>query len=97
MSPIGFTSRRVWLVNSNMTRAATVEDIHLQALTRATGSDQNAADAIEERTRAGELNRNEYDVLIDDVATAGKRTIELPTGQDIFSNDIVFPPETITL
>lgn len=97
MSSIGFTSRRVWLVNSSMTRAATVEDIHLQALTRATGSDQNAVDAIEARTRAGELNRNEYDELIDDVATAGKRIIELPAGQDVFSNHIVFPPETITL
>ncbi len=97
MSSIGFTSRRVWLVNSSMTRAATVEDIHLQALTRATGSDQNAVDAIEARTRAGELNRNEYDELIDDVATAGKRIIELPAGQDVFSNHIVFPSETITL
>jgi len=97
MSSIGFTSRRVWLVNSGMTRAATVEDIHLQALKHATGSDQNPADAIESRTRAGELNRDEYDGLIDEVANAGKRVIELPAGQDIFSDDIVFPPETITL
>lgn len=97
MSSIGFTSRRVWLVNSGTTRAATVEDIHLQALKHATGSDQNPADAIESRTRAGELNRNEYDALIDEVANAGKRIIELPAGQEIFSDDIVFPPETITL
>ncbi|QTD32769.1 hypothetical protein [Pseudomonas fluorescens] len=97
MSSIGFTSRRVWLVNSGMTRAATVEDIHLQALKHATGSDQNPADAIESRTRAGELNRDEYNGLIDEVATAGKRIIELPAGQEIFSDDIVFPPETITL
>ncbi|MDD0968940.1 MULTISPECIES: hypothetical protein [Pseudomonas] len=97
MSSIGFTSRRVWLVNSGMTRAATVEDIHLQALKHATGSDQNPADAIEARTRAGELNRKEYDALIDEVAKAGKRVIELPERQDIFSDDIVFPPETITL
>lgn len=97
MSPIGVTSRRVWLVNSGMTRAATVEDIHLQALTHSTGSQQSPADAIEARIRAGELNRDEYDALIDEVATAGKRIIELPAGQEIFSDDIVFPPETITL
>lgn len=96
-SPIGLTSRRVWLVNSTMTRAATVEDIYLQAQSRATGSNQNHTDAIEARTRAGDLNRDEYDALIDEVASAGKRVIELPTGQDIFSDDIVFPPETITL
>jgi hypothetical protein len=97
MSPIGFTSRRVWLVNSGMTRAATVEDIHLQALAKATGSNQNPADAIKARTRTGESNRVEYDELIDEVAKAGKRVIELPAGQEIFSDDIVFPPETITL
>lgn len=97
MSPIGFTSRRVWLVNSGMTRAATVEDIHLQALAKATGSNQNPADAIKAHTRTGESNRVEYDELIDEVAKAGKRVIELPAGQEIFSDDIVFPPETITL
>lgn len=97
MSPIGFTSRRIWLVNSAMTRAATVEDVHLRALAHATGSNQSHADAIEARTRAGTLNRDEYDALIDEVAKAGKRVIELPAEQDIFSNDIVFPPETITL
>ncbi|WP_192562530.1 hypothetical protein [Pseudomonas gozinkensis] len=97
MSSIGFTSRRVWLVNSSMTRAATVDDIHNQALKRATGSSQSHADAIEARTRSGALNRNEYDALIDEVANAGKRVIEFPAGKDIFSNDIVFAPETITL
>lgn len=93
----GFTSRRVWLVNSGMTRAATVHDIHAQALAKASGSNQNHVDAIEARTKAGELNRDEYDELIDEVATAGKGVIELPTGRDIFSDDIVFPIETITL
>ncbi|UQS14000.1 hypothetical protein [Pseudomonas sp. HS6] len=97
MSPIGFTSRRVWLVNSGMTRAATVDDIYIQALARATASSQPHAETLEARTRAGDLNRDEYDVLIDDVAKAGKRILELPVGKDIFSNDIVFPPETITL
>ncbi|MFP0195370.1 hypothetical protein ACKJSM_09380 [Pseudomonas sp. PHC1] len=97
VSSIGFTSRRVWLVNSSMTRAATVGDIHAQALGRGTGSSQNHADAIQARTRAGDLNRDEYDVLIDELAKAGRRVLELPAGKDIFSNDIVFPPETITL
>lgn len=97
MSSIGFTSRRVWLVNSAKTRAALVEDIHRQALAQATGSNQSQADAIEARTRAGDLNRNEYDALIDEVAKAGKRIIELPERKDVFSDDIVFPPETVTL
>lgn len=80
-----------------MTRAATVEDVHLQALAHATGSNQTRADAIQARTKAGALNRNEYDALIDEVANAGKRILELPTGNAIFSNDIEFPPEIITL
>ena len=97
MSSIGFTSRRVWLVNSDMTRAATVDDINTQALEHATGSNQSQAEVIEARTQAGELNRGEYDALIDEVAKAGKRTIEMPAGQDVFSTDIIFPPELISL
>ncbi|MDI2143785.1 MULTISPECIES: hypothetical protein [unclassified Pseudomonas] len=97
MSPIGFTSRRIWLVNSTMTRAATVDDIHTQARERATGSSQSHDNAIEGRTRAGDLNRDEYDALIDEVAKAGKRVLELPQGKDLFSTDISFPPELISL
>ncbi|MFM9384306.1 hypothetical protein [Pseudomonas sp. UV AK001] len=91
MSRNGFTSRRVWMVNSAMTRAALVDDVHLQAGEQAAGSSQDPVTAIEARTRAGELNRHEYDALIDEVAKAGKRVIALPAGKDIFSNDIVFP------
>lgn len=97
MSAIGFTSRRIWLVNSTMTRAATVDDIHTQARDRVTGSSQSHDNAIEGRTRAGDLNRDEYDALIDEVAKAGKRVLELPQGKDLFSTDISFPPELISL
>lgn len=96
-SPIGFSSRRIWLVNSAMTHAAPVEDVHLRALVHANGSNQSHVDIIEARTKAGDLNQNDYDALIDELAKAGKRVLELPTGKDVFSNDIVFPPETITL
>lgn len=96
-SPIGFSSRRIWLVNSAMTHAAPVEDVHLRALVHANGSNQSHFDIIEARTKAGDLNQNDYDALIDELAKAGKRVLELPTGKDVFSNDIVFPPETITL
>ncbi|WP_147407016.1 hypothetical protein [Pseudomonas sp. 91RF] len=97
MQPTGFTSRRIWLVNSTMTRAATVDDLYTQARGRVTDTNQTHDVAIESRTQAGVLNRDEYEALIDDVATAGKRVMELPPGKDIFSTDITFPIETITL
>lgn len=97
MSLRGFSAARIWLVNSSLTRAARVGDIHAQALEHASGINQNHADAIETRTWAGELNRHEYDDLIDEVASAGKPVIELPAATDIFSDGIVFPPELITL
>jgi len=80
-----------------MTRAATVDDLYTQARERVTDTNQTHDVAIESRTQAGVLNRDEYDALIDDVATAGKRVMELPPGKDIFSTDITFPIETITL
>lgn len=85
MQPAGFSSRRIWLVNSAMTRAATVDDLYTQARARS----QDMAVEV--------LNRDEYDALIDEVATAGKRVMEWPPGNDIFSTDITFPVETITL
>ncbi|WP_438299887.1 hypothetical protein [Pseudomonas sp. NMS19W] len=95
--PTGLAARRVWLVKSDMTRAATVEDVYLQSLAQATGSSQNPADTIEARTLSENLNRDDYDALIEGVAKARKRVIDLPAGQDVFSTDIIFPPELISL
>ncbi|KAE9645528.1 hypothetical protein [Pseudomonas sp. PB106] len=97
MSARGLSVARVWLVNSQMNRAALVEDVYIQALQRAGSSGQNHADAIEARTWSGASNRHEYDTLIDEVAAAGKRIMVLAKGAETVADDIHFPPPLITL
>ncbi|WP_223460885.1 MULTISPECIES: hypothetical protein [unclassified Pseudomonas] len=97
----GISAERIWLVNSELTRAARVDDIYTQA-----GAD---ADAIEKATWAGDNQavsyRKEvvpgdgtffvpvtrYDQLIDEVAASGKPVLELPRDVEVFANDIVWP------
>jgi hypothetical protein len=89
----GFSAQKIWLVDSNLTRAAKVGDIYQQTLIHSSSSTQSHADDIEARTWAGQLNRQEYDALIDEVALAGKPVLNLPTTSDVFSNNIVFAPD----
>jgi hypothetical protein len=94
MSDRGFIANRIWLVNSTLTRAAKVNDVYAQSLGSGgiwTGSD---GEAIEASTWAGQSNRHEYDALIDQVAASGKTVLDFPANLDVFSNDIVFAPDT---
>ncbi len=97
MSARGLSAARIWLVNSQMSRAALVEDVYIQTLERAGPSGQSHADAIEARTWSGTSNQHEYDALIDAVATAGKRIILLNKGAETVADGIHFPPPLITL
>lgn len=97
MSARGLSAARIWLVNSQMSRAALVEDIYIQTLERAGSSGQNHANDIETRTWDGASNHHEYDALIDEVAAAGKRIIVLGKGAETVSHGIHFPPPVITL
>jgi hypothetical protein len=82
ISKRGLNSDRVWLVNSDLTRAAPVKDIYEHA--------GNNADAIEHETWNGTYNRDRYDQLVDQVVDKGKG-IKLPENQAISSDDIVWP------
>jgi hypothetical protein len=97
MSARGLSAARIWLVNSQMSRAALVEDVYIQTLERAGTSGQSHADGIEARTWSGASNQHEYDALIDAVAAAGKRIIVLGKGADTVADGIHFPPPLITL
>ena len=99
----GISAERLWLVNSELSRAARVDDIYGQA-----GAD---ADAIERATWAGDklvvsyrkevipgegdgifhIPITRYDQLIDEVAASGKPVLELPKDVEVFANDIVWP------
>ncbi|EJM18172.1 hypothetical protein PMI21_02330 [Pseudomonas sp. GM18] len=96
VSSRGFSADRIWLVNSNLTRAAKVTDIHTQSIEDSGDGTDSHADAIEERTWAGQLNRDEYDALIDQVANSGKPVLDFPANQDVFSNDIVFTTGSVS-
>lgn len=82
ISKRGLNADRVWLVNSDLTRAAPVNEVYEQA--------GHNADAIEHETWIGTFNRDRYDQLVDQVVDRG-RGITLPENQAISSDDIVWP------
>ncbi|HWH87990.1 MAG TPA: hypothetical protein VNV36_14605 [Pseudomonas sp.] len=79
----GISAERIWLLNSDMTMAANVEDIFLQA-----GGD---VDVIEEATWAGGNQSRAYDRLINQVAFSGGVVLHLPKGNHTYSNDVSWP------
>ncbi|WP_349747033.1 hypothetical protein [Pseudomonas frederiksbergensis] len=82
ISKRGLSSDRVWLVNSDLTRAAPVNDVYEQA--------GNNADALEHETWTGAYNRDRYDQLVAQVVDKGWG-IKLPENQAISSDDIIWP------
>ncbi|WP_316249770.1 hypothetical protein [Pseudomonas sp. N40(2020)] len=79
----GLDADRIWLLDSTLTKAAKVHDIHDQA-----GAD---ADRIEAVTHAGRSNRYEYDRLIDAAEAAGKPILKLSGNKNEFGDDITWP------
>lgn len=86
----GISAERIWLVHSDLRRAARVEDIFRQA-----GED---AEEIEKATWTGADARSvelvgytPYDALINRVANSGGEILNLPKGNDTFANDIAWP------
>ncbi|POA48581.1 hypothetical protein C1893_09635 [Pseudomonas sp. MPR-ANC1] len=85
----GISAERIWLVHSDLKRAARVEDIFRQA-----GDD---AEEIESATWAGvdadsveRVGHTPYDALINQVADSGGEILDLPKGNGTFANDIVW-------
>ncbi|TKJ87922.1 hypothetical protein PkoCFBP13504_02280 [Pseudomonas koreensis] len=86
----GISAERIWLVSSDLSKAARVEDILLQA-----GDD---AEAIEKATWAGTDGNDvywhgstAYDGLINQVADSGGVVLLLPKGRNTYSNDVIWP------
>lgn len=79
----GISAERIWLVRSDLSRAARVEDVLRQA-------DSEASD-IAQATWAGGDESYAYDQLIDQVASSGGVVLELPKGKNTFANDIIWP------
>lgn len=84
----GISAERIWLVSSDLSRAARVEDVFLQAGDR--------AEAIEKDTWAGtndydRYGNNAYDGLIDEIARSGGVVLKLPKGRETSSNDVTWP------
>lgn len=86
----GISAERIWLVSSDMSKAARVEDILLQAGDR--------AEAIEKATWAGSdandaytHGTTPYDDLINQIAHSGGVVLMLPKGKNTFSNDVTWP------
>ena len=79
----GIEAERVWLLNTEMTKAAKVKDIDQAAGDR--------ADFIEESTHFGTSNKNQYDALIDKVEALGDPILRLSGNKNEFADDIVWP------
>jgi len=83
VSDRGVSAGRIWLVNSSLTRAASVRAIHQAA-------GQTAAD-IESATWSGVDNSAVYDQLIDRVADTGGTVLNWPADGKIFADDVTWP------
>ncbi|MFJ2539491.1 hypothetical protein [Pseudomonas sp. NPDC087614] len=84
----GISAQRLWLVNSQLTRAACIEDVFKCA--------GGSVSAIEKATWNGTLTYSEqgttiYDALIDRVGADGAKVLFLPKGRDTFAGDITWP------
>lgn len=82
----GISAERIWLVNSDLTKAARVEDVFRQA--------DDEVEAIEQATWNGTergFGGTAYDWLINEVAHSGGEILNLPQGEKTFANDIVWP------
>lgn len=86
----GISAERIWLVHTDLQRAARVEDILKQA--------GETAEAIEQKTWAGAsagfdwlTGHTPYDELINQIANSGGEILDLPKGEKTFSNDVSWP------
>jgi len=86
----GISAERIWLVRSDLSQAARVEDILRQA--------GDKAEAIEKATWAGtdghdvySYGLTAYDKLIDQIANSGGVVLKLPKGESTYSNDVTWP------
>ncbi|VVM87308.1 hypothetical protein [Pseudomonas fluorescens] len=86
----GISAERIWLVRSDLTRAARVKDVLEQAGDRVAALEQATWAGTDSRA-AGNFASNAYDSLIDEIAGSGGLILELPKGDKTFADDIVWP------
>ena len=86
----GISAERIWLVRSDLTRAARVKDVLAQAGERVAPIEQATWAGTDSRS-AGYFGRNAYDGLIDEIAGSGGVILDLPKGDKTFADDIVWP------
>lgn len=86
----GISAERIWLVRSDLTRAARVKDVLDQAGDRVAEIEQATWAGSDSQT-ASYFGSNAYDSLIDGIAGSGGLILELPKGDKTFADDIVWP------
>lgn len=86
----GISAERIWLVRSDLTRAARVKDVLEQAGERVAAIEQATWAGTDNRA-AGYFGSNAYDSLIDEIAGSGGLILHLPKGDKTFADDIVWP------
>ncbi|QYY81351.1 hypothetical protein [Pseudomonas germanica] len=82
----GLDAERIWLLNSDLSKAVRVDDLKEQA-----GAN---AERIEAATHAGHENKFAYDQLIDNAEAAGKPVLSLSGNGDEFAYAIHWPEST---
>lgn len=86
----GISAERIWLVRSDLTRAARVKDVLAQAGDRVAAI-ETATWAGTDSRASGHFGSNAYDRLIDEIAGSGGVILDLPKGDRTFADDIVWP------
>lgn len=87
----GISAERIWLVHSDLSKAARVQDVLTMAGDR--------AEAIEQATWNGTVSQSYdiysrthvYDRLIDEIAETDGVILSLPKGSNTFADDVVWP------
>ncbi|QHF52960.1 hypothetical protein PspS49_26175 [Pseudomonas sp. S49] len=86
----GISAERLWLVRSDLSKAARVKDVLEQAGDRAATIEQATWAGTDSRA-AGYFGANAYDRLIDEIAGSGGVILDLPKGDKTFADDVVWP------
>ncbi|QHC97889.1 hypothetical protein PspR84_25710 [Pseudomonas sp. R84] len=86
----GISAERIWLVRSDLTSAARVNDVLAQAGDRVASIEQATWAGTDSRA-AGHFGSNAYDSLIDEIKGSGGVILDLPKGDTTFANDITWP------
>ena len=87
----GISAERIWLVHSDLSKAARVQDVLAMAGDRAEAIEQATWDGTVSQSYDIFYGTSVYDRLIDEIAGTEGMILTLPKGNSTFADDVVWP------